>query len=494
MADTSKYHCTRCHDERQHRGVRWPEGFVCRRCYQQATRRRGTCPSCQRPDRLLPGLDDTQAICTDCAGIDDPRLTCTRCGDQDEPHRRGLCARCCLTDDLTALLTTADTGHISTELQPLLDALTSQDHPRSALIWLRNPDVRQLLDGFAQHRLTISHDTFAHYPADRTARHLRDLFISCGILAPYDRNLDRFTSWLEKKLASTPIHQSQQVITGFATWHHLRKLRARSQRQPLENGPIANAKQEITAAIDFTNWLYTRNTPLAQATQSDIDAWLATGPTTRSIARMFVRWCITHQHITAHLEFPYRRARTHPMTSDDERYARLTTILGHRDTPVWVKAATVLLLICAQPVSRIAAIKLDALRTDDSGSLWIRFADAEVELPPPLADPVTELIAQRPNMNTAANQTSQWLFPGVTAGHHINPQTLMGKLRANGIDLQGARNSAMRELVRAIPPAIAATQFGYRAQTTERHAFISGTNWSAYPELRQEPDTTEPGT
>jgi hypothetical protein len=102
MADTSKYHCTRCDDERQHRGVRWPEGFVCRRCYQQATRRRGTCPRCLTPDRLLPGLADDEAICTDCAGIDDPRLTCTRCGDQDEPHRRGLCARCCLTDDLTA--------------------------------------------------------------------------------------------------------------------------------------------------------------------------------------------------------------------------------------------------------------------------------------------------------------------------------------------------------------------------------------------------------
>ncbi|MBB1020817.1 hypothetical protein G6030_05890 [Dietzia sp. E1] len=175
MADTSKYHCTRCDDERQHRGVRWPEGFVCRRCYQQATRRRGTCPRCLTPDRLLPGLADDEAICTDCAGIDDPRLTCTRCGDQDEPHRRGLCARCCLTDDLTALLTTADTGLVSTELRPLLDALTSQDHPRSALIWLRNPDVRQLLDGFAQHLVPISHDTFAHYPAERTARHLRDL-------------------------------------------------------------------------------------------------------------------------------------------------------------------------------------------------------------------------------------------------------------------------------------------------------------------------------
>lgn len=68
---------------------------------------------------------------------------------------------------------------------------------------------------------------------------------------------------------------------------------------------------------------------------------------------------------------------------------------------LWVKAATVLLLICAQTVSRISTIRLDALTTDASGDLRIRFADAEVEMPRPLADPVTALIEHRPNMNTA---------------------------------------------------------------------------------------------
>ncbi|KHJ71243.1 hypothetical protein QR64_18945 [Rhodococcus sp. Chr-9] len=84
---------------------------------------------------------------------------------------------------------------------------------------------------------------------------------------------------------------------------------------------------------------------------------------------MFVKWCITHQHMAAHLKFPYRRARTIPMTIDDGCYAQMATILERRGTPVWIQAATVLLLICAQPVSRIVTIRLDALQTDYSGGL-----------------------------------------------------------------------------------------------------------------------------
>lgn len=118
-----QHFCARCGDTGQRRGVRWPDGFICRRCYQRATRHRGVCPGCALPNRLLPELNSHgDRICIDCAGINDPRLTCTRCGDQDEPHRRGLCARCCLTDDLTDLFTASDADQITPELQPLLEA------------------------------------------------------------------------------------------------------------------------------------------------------------------------------------------------------------------------------------------------------------------------------------------------------------------------------------------------------------------------------------
>lgn len=478
----SQHLCARCGDTNQHRGVRWPEGFVCRRCYQRATRCRGICPGCALPNRLLPGLDTHgNPICTDCAGIDDPRLTCTRCGDQDEPHRRGLCARCCLTDDLTDLFTAPDADEITPELEPLLEALTTQENPRSAMIWLRNPDVLDLLTGITTRRYPITHATFADHASPRIGRHLRDLFVRCGILPAYDRNLDRFTSWIDTKLATTDIRQARDVIAGFANWNHLRKLRTRTERAPLPEGAMLSAKQEITVAIDFVNWLHDRGLELGSATQADIDTWIATGPTTRSSAMMFVRWCTRHQHMAHDLVFPHRTSRHTPVTSDADRYAQLANTLRNPDVPTWIQAATVLLLICAQPITRIAALPLRAITQADDGQVDIGIDDDPVSIPAALAIPIIALISRRPHMNTASNHGSPWLFPGRSPGQHISPQSMMKQLRSNGIDLLGARNSAMRELLRTIPPAIVANQFGFYPGTTERHALTIGTAWSSYP-------------
>lgn len=479
-------HCTRCPATTERRGVYWPEEFVCRRCYQQATRRRGTCPDCAAADRLLPGIDaQKRSICTDCAGIDDPRLTCTGCGDQDEPHRRGFCARCCPMTDLTELFTAPGADGITEELRPLLEALVAQPNARSALVWMNKLHVHDLLAGLADGRYPISHDTFADHPSPRTARHMRDLLVQCGILPTYDRHLDRFTTWLDTIIASDDIAHSRDVMRQFVTWKHLRTLRARAEHTPLPEGAMRNARQEITVTIEFVNWLADRRITLATVTQTDIDTWLATGPTTRSAAVMFVKWCATHRHIDPSIEFPRRQARSSPTSSDADRYTHLAAAISDATTPPWIRAASVLLLSCAQPVTRIAALPLDALTLTDNGSLTIGFSDNHTAIPAPLAVPIIDLIHQRPNMTTAANTTSPWLFPGRAPGHHIHAQTLMKVLREQGINLYGARNSAMRELIRAIPPAIVATQFGYDPQPTERHALTNGTTWSSYPALRE---------
>jgi hypothetical protein len=61
----------------------------------------------------------------------------------------------------------------------------------------------------------------------------------------------------------------------------------------------------------------------------------------------------------------------------------------------------------------------------------------------------------------------------------------MGKLRDAGIDLRGARNAALRQLVLDMPPAIAADTLGYAYTTTERHARNAGTSWAGYPSARR---------
>lgn len=81
------------------------------------------------------------------------------------------------------------------------------------------------------------------------------------------------------------------------------------------------------------------------------------------------------------------------------------------------------------------------------------------------------------------NTHSPWLFPSIRAGQHIRPNTLMLRLRTLGIDLRGARNTALKELVQRVPPPIVASQLGYSNPTTHRHAEAAAAPNSNYASL-----------
>ena len=58
------------------------------------------------------------------------------------------------------------------------------------------------------------------------------------------------------------------------------------------------------------------------------------------------------------------------------------------------------------------------------------------------------------------------------------------RLREAGVHLLGARNSALRQLVIDMPPAVAAQALGYSPQIAEIHARASGATWVAYSSYR----------
>jgi hypothetical protein len=119
-------------------------------------------------------------------------------------------------------------------------------------------------------------------------------------------------------------------------------------------------------------------------------------------------------------------------------------------------------------------------------------------VPEPFADLVRRQLHARPNMMTASNQGSTWLFPGYRPGQPLHSSYLMRKLRDSGIHLLGARNAALRELVLEMPPPIVADALGYSAQVTEKHAEDAGRTWVTYASYRAsrgstggEPDTIQ---
>jgi len=476
MTAADDVRCPRCQGNvAPGRGTTWPEGILCHRCYQQATGRHGRCPRCL-VDRLLPGLSPTGApICSDCAalGID---FHCQRCAAEAASYRHVLCPRCCLGDDLGVALDDG-TDQINPALIPLYDAVTAQHNPVSGILWLRNPGVGDLLHQLATGTLPLAHHSFRNHPHPLMAIHLRDLLVTCGILPPIDRHTAAFEDWLAAHLPRYP-PEAQQLLHGFATWHHLRRIRQLAAAGALTPGTIRTAKQEITVAAQLLTHLHTNGIAAGTAAQADLDAWLASGPSTRYTARTFVRWAVATRRLPA-LTFPHRQTRSSATLDQQQRLRLLNSCFQQATAPVAHRVAGILLLLYAQPVTRISRLRTADIN-DTGNDMVITFDIDAVPVPPPIAELLRQHLGDRPNMQTAANPTSPWLFPGLRAGQPLTADRMNHQLRNLGIPLRQARNSALRQLVQDMPPAVAARTLGYSQHVTQHHAEQAAVFFNSY--------------
>lgn len=145
--------------------------------------------------------------------------------------------------------------------------------------------------------------------------------------------------------------------------------------------------------------------------------------------------------------------------------------------------AGVLLLLYAQPLVRIAALRTDDVLTTAQG-LSMRFGGGvPAPLPEPFAALVQAHLANRPNMRTTNTAGSPWLFPGTSPGRHLHPNTLMQRIRTLGINPLGARNAALRELVQQAPAPVVADLLGYSTQITYAHAARAAQPYNRYPTI-----------
>ncbi|SKV41874.1 site-specific recombinase XerD [Mycobacteroides abscessus subsp. massiliense] len=117
--------------------------------------------------------------------------------------------------------------------------------------------------------------------------------------------------------------------------------------------------------------------------------------------------------------------------------------------------------------------------------LSLKLSATASPVPEPFAELFKSHITNRPNLRTAG-AANPWLFPGYRPGEHLHPNTLMDRLRWLGMDLLGARNTALRELVIQVPPPVVAEMLGYSDQVVNRHAALAAQPWGRYSAIRVE--------
>jgi len=469
----SDHLCARCDRAMARAARRFPDGVVCPACYRASFRRVGTCRACDQR-RVLPGRTAGGGLCAPCTGIDGFR--CTTCGADDQVlHRIDECEHCHLRRRLTQLLA----GDASPTATELIDLLCDLRKPRAIQALLRrNPSLIGLFHEIAAGRRTLTHAALDELQPAGTVDHLRDLCVDRGALPPRNRQLAAFDRWRTEILETITPVADRQIITSYATWHHRRRLAGHVEDDTLRPWATRVARQQIRVAIAFLGWLRARHTSLAVCRQAHLDRWFASGPTTRNHSVHFLHWA-TEQHHCPRLHIPTIQVPLPNPMSHPERIDLVARLL-HDDRFVLAdRVAGLLTVVCAQPVTRLTRLRLDAVLTE-GGTTSVAIDTERI----PLAEPVAALLLELRAAVAARFPGSPWLFPGRIPGQPVGASSLNQRLRAIGVT-RAARVAALHELIGHVPTPVLADALGYNPNfVAERSARLS-TGWNTYAGLKR---------
>jgi hypothetical protein len=452
---------------------------VCELCYTVVLRRRGTCAACGNQRRLVSPPGPAATTCCDCAGVSATGPACSHCGREDKLYERGRCAPCSLARRTAELMAGPD-GTVPAVLAGVHDAIVASPSPTKALNWLRSGAGAPILAAIADGTMPLTHAALDEHPRPRAADHLRQMLVAHGALPERDEALARLERWIDDKVASIDDPDDAKILRRFATWHTLRAQRRRAEHNgPTRRTVTAHARNQINAAIAILDWTARRNIAIGDLTQHDIDRWLA-GPPSRRYARHFLAWT-AEQQLTMKLTIRAAPVRAGSALDSEDRWQIARRLLHDDALQLVDRVAGSFVLLYAQPLSRIAAMTTDQINRHD-GTVSIRFAVHDVEIPEPLARLVTTLASgqRRRHVGIGATATTPWLFPGQHPGRPITPSRLGDRLSRLGIDARAGRRAALLQLASQLPAPVLADSLGLTATTATDWVKAAGGDWANY--------------
>lgn len=470
--------CGRCDRPCRANTRHWPDGHICPGCYVNAIETYGICDRC-RQHRLTPGRGPAgEILCLECAGIHGNHV-CRVCGREALFHTKGTCGNCVLAERLAVLLDDG-TGKVRTELEPFHRQIATMSRPRTGLLWISKPHVPPILRALARGEVALTHEGLSTLTPWRSVIHIRDLLMASGVLEPVDKYLYLFEQWLRTWLPTIAGTEQRRLLERFATWQLLRHLRQIAGEGPIGYARQQNAQKILTTAAEFLAYLAEHGIAPQKMTQADLDGWYAAEPNAnRAVIRSFLRWCIEHRDIPK-LQIPQAKTGAVTPIGQHQRLELIARLLTDEDGLTLIdRVAAILILLFAQPVSRIIRLTLkDVADTDET--LTIRLGNPPSPIPEPFAEMVRTYLTARPNLTGAANPGSTLLFPGRRAGQPLHPTSLRMRLYAAGIPNITGRTAALRQLLLEAPAPVVAGMLGYDAQTAETIAAEAGNTWKTY--------------
>jgi len=496
--------CSGC-GHRSRVAVRTADGPLCQRCRHRPVL---TCGICNRTVQCeisratgQPWCDTCQnrwARCSGCLVIAPMRggtrqaPLCAKCLNPD-PDFWDRCPACkttwllsprpcqrCTLDQRIRGLIGDEAARIRADLAPLHLALTGAERPDMAMAWLNRPKVREILSRIGGDSRPLTYEILDELPPGKTLDHLRSVLVAAGALPGRDERLVKLERRIAAALAARTDPGERRVLHGYATWHHLRRLRQRLGGGHASHLQCLNVRSHVTAAVNFLDWLAGDGLTLASCTQPDLGRWAAGEVSYRDETGHFVRWAVTRKH-AARLTFGAVRWEGPRGPHDGEkRWDDARRLLQDSTLKTSDRVAGLLLLLYAQNLAAISLLTAGHVHASGDG-VSLQLGTSPVVLPEPLAGLVLDLVANR-RASTIINApgATPWLFPGRRHGQAISPDRLGQRLKQIGISSGRDRSTALFTLAAEIPAAILARMLGIHIQVAVQWQRASAGDWMTY--------------
>lgn len=455
--------------------ARTPAGPECSACQTRRLKASLDCGRCGRRGR--PSVSDPR-VCERCAG-EPVRHVCRTCGAEEHNYADGRCARCILAERLRALADAGDVRAVE-RLAPYLTALRDGAKPWSVLNWMTVSAGYQTLAELARGETELSHEGLDSVRRGQSTAYLRAALIRAGVLAARDEQTAKLDAFIRAQAARLPDGEDRTQLRAFATWQVQHDLKRRERRGQTTRASERLARTQISVAVELIRWLHAHDTTLRELRQEDLDRWLADGATTRRRIRAFLTWARRGGLLPA-LEAHWAEPRGHSDPLDtDQRLRLIGTLLADDALDLRDRVAGCLLLVFAQPLTRLARLTVDDV-DDHARPVRLRLGADPLELPEPLGALVAELKQRRPGLaTTAADDRHAWLFPGLRLDAPLHPEHLRRRLRTLGITARPGRAAALMHLAQTLPPAILADLLGISESRAADWSRAATGDWARY--------------
>ncbi|MFD8412055.1 hypothetical protein ACFV2Q_09880 [Streptomyces sp. NPDC059650] len=232
---------------------------------------------------------------------------------------------------------------------------------------------------------------------------------------PRIRQLMLYQRWLTERLAVIEDPEHNRLLRHFAAWHQMRRLRAAAAKGPLDAPRPTRPSRRPPRPKPSLSGSPTEAAPSNTAGRPDLGGWHTEKPATRRPAQTFLRWCMKMGRMP--------------------RLAMLRRVLNDDSLPLRSRVVAALVLLYAQPVSRIVCLTIDDI-TDDGTVIAVRLGDPPSPLPEPVADLLRAYVRSHQRLPCASSRSARWFFPGCQPGQPVNPVSLQAQLREIGVPSQ----------------------------------------------------------